>query len=199
MRDATYAILPVPRGIDGNLYAPLAPHPIPVRSELFAPLRAGAHVFCGRITDALAEATSRLPLTMHEIDPDRELMLLRAPTIVEGAIQLAIRHTDVTIHGARVVVVGFGTIGSLLARRLLSLGAEVHVAARNPIQRAAAKADGAGTLVLSELPELAPHLSMVFSTVPSPRCRPRGPRAPSDREPRTRHRAAARPLGPRGG
>ncbi|MGH9244029.1 MAG: dipicolinate synthase subunit DpsA [Acidimicrobiales bacterium] len=167
MRDANYAVLPVPRGIDGNLYAPLAPQHIPVRSELFAPLRVGAHVFCGRITKTLAGATRGLPLTMHEIDPDRELMLLRAPAIVEGAIQLAIQHTDVTIHGAQVAVVGFGTIGSLLARRLLTLGAEVHVAARNPIQRAAARADGARTLILSQLPELALHLDMVFSTVPA--------------------------------
>src|SRR5262245_4206209 len=53
MRGAKYAIFPVPRGVDGNLYALGAPRPIPVRPELFAPLLAGAHVFCGRITDAL--------------------------------------------------------------------------------------------------------------------------------------------------
>ena len=90
-----------------------------------------------------------------------------APAIVEGAIQLAIENTDITINDARVVVVGYGNIGSLLARRLLGLGARVHVAASNPIQRAAAYADGAVPVALEELPALAPTLEMVFSTVPA--------------------------------
>jgi dipicolinate synthase subunit A len=64
-------------------------------------------------------------------------------------------------------VVGFGNIGQLLARTLRGLGARVHVAARNPIQRAGAYADGLLPLTLEELPELAPSLDMVFSTVPA--------------------------------
>jgi dipicolinate synthase subunit A len=167
MRDADYALLPIPRGVDGTLYAPLAAAPIRIDQDLFTPLRHGAHVICGRVTVALEEASRDLPLTMHEYDPDRELMLLRAPAVVEGVLQTAIANTDVTIHGAAVAVVGFGNIGSVLTRRLLALGAEVHVAARNPIQRAAAVADGAKSLPLEGLHELAPRLSMIFSTVPA--------------------------------
>ncbi len=167
MRHADYALLPIPRGVEGTLYAPHAPEPIHVERDLFTLLRPGAHVICGRVTSALADASSDLPLTMHEYDPDRELMLLRAPAVVEGVLQTAIANTDVTIHGATVAVVGFGTIGSVLARRLLALGADVHVAARNPVQRAAALADGARSLTLEELHELAPQLSMIFSTVPA--------------------------------
>ncbi|MGH2680361.1 MAG: dipicolinate synthase subunit DpsA [Actinomycetota bacterium] len=167
MEDADHAFLPIPRGVGDTLYAPDAAEPIRIGRELFAPLRAGAHVFCGRVTDALAEAWGDLPITMHEYDPDRELMLLRAAAIVEGVIQTAIVNTDITIHGASVAVVGFGNIGSVLTRRLLALGADVHVAARNPIQRAAALADGARGLPLEGLAELAPRLSMIFSTVPA--------------------------------
>lgn len=167
MRDADHALLPIPRGVGDTLYAPRATEPIRIGRELFAPLRAGAHVFCGRVTSALAEASSDLPLTMHEYDSDRELMLLRSAAIVEGVEEAAIANTDVTIHGSAVAVVGFGAIGSILTRRLLALGADVHVAARNPVQRAAAAADGARTLPLEELPELAPRLSMIFSTVPA--------------------------------
>lgn len=167
MRGADYALLPVPRGVEGRLYAPDAPEPIRIRPELFAPLQSGAHVFCGRVTDVLADATRDLSLTMHEYDPDRELMLLRAAAIAEGVLEAAIANTEVTIHGAIVAVVGFGNIGSVLTRRLLALGADVHVAARNPIQRAAARAEGARSLSLEELRELAPRLSMIFSTVPA--------------------------------
>jgi dipicolinate synthase subunit A len=167
MQDAGYALLPIPRGVDGALYALQAPEPIRIEEDLFTPLRPGAHVICGRITPILAEASKNLPLTMHEYDPDPELMRLRAAAVVEGVLQTAIANTNVTIHGAAVAVVGFGNIGSVLTRRLLVLGADVHVAARNPIQRAAAVADGARSLPLEGLPQLASQLSMIFSTVPA--------------------------------
>ena len=167
MASADYALLPIPRGVGGTLYAPRAPEPIVVERGLFEPLRPGAHVFCGRVTPALAAASGGLPLTLHEYDPDRELMLERAAAIVEGALEAAIEATDSTIHAAPVAVVGYGTIGSLLARRLLDLGADVHVAARNPVQRAAARAEGARAVTLEDLPELAARVTMLFSAVPA--------------------------------
>jgi dipicolinate synthase subunit A len=167
MREADHALLPIPRGVGGALYAPDTPEPIRVDRALFAPLREGAHVFCGRVTKALADAARGLPITLHAYDPDRELMLLRAAAVVEGALASAIRHTDVTIHGSSVAVVGFGTIGSLLARRLRVLGADVRVVARNPVHWAAATADGMRAASPEDLPELAPSLAMVFSTVPA--------------------------------
>src|SRR5690606_25686438 len=46
--------------------------------------------------------------------------------------------------------------------------ADVHVVARNPVQRAEAYAAGARPAPLERLPELAPRLAAVFSTVPAP-------------------------------
>ena len=167
MRDAHYALLPIPRGVGGSLYAPRAAKPIPIDRELFTPLRPGSHVFCGRVTESLADASRDQPITLHDNDSDHELMLQRAAAIVEGALEAAIANTDITIHGAKVAVVGFGNIGSVLARRLLALGAEVTVAARNPAQRAAARAGGARSVPLEDLAGCASRLSMIFSTVPA--------------------------------
>jgi dipicolinate synthase subunit A len=164
---ADYVLFPIPLGVGLLVYAPHAPAPIVADRALLGVLAPAAHLFCGRATPELRQVATEAGIELHEYDPDRELMLLRAPAIVEGAIHQAIEHTDVTIHAARVVVVGYGTIGSLLARQLRLLGAHVHVAARNPVQRAAAHADGATPLPLEELPALAPALDMVFSTVPA--------------------------------
>lgn len=164
---AHYLFLPIPLGVGLHVYAPHSAEPIIADEAFFSLLAPEAHVFVGRATPELREAAEAAGVHLHEYDPDRELMLLRGPAIVEGAIQLAIENTDVTIHGAEIVVVGYGTIGSLLARRLRDLGARLHVAARNPIQRAAAYADGAQPHPLEELPDLAPSLQMVFSTVPA--------------------------------
>ena len=164
---ARYLLLPIPLGVGTRVYATDAPEPIDADVELLGLLEPGAHLFCGRVTPEIAVAAAEVGVTVHEYDPDRELMLLRGPAIVEGALQLAIAATDVTIHDAEVVVVGHGTIGSLLARTLRALGARVHVAARSPIQRAAARADGCMPLPLEDLAALAPSLDMVFSTVPA--------------------------------
>jgi dipicolinate synthase subunit A len=169
LHGARYALLPIPGiSVEGKLYAPSAPDPIVADDALLEPLAPGAHVVLGAANDALRAAAERRGIGIHEYENDRELMLLRAPAIVEGALAVAIEQTDVTLHAADVCVAGFGTIGSLLARALLALGARVHVAARNPVQRAAAYAAGAVPLPLDELPERAGRLSMLFSTVPAP-------------------------------
>ncbi len=164
---ADYVFFPIPLGVGLQVYAPHAAEPIVADASFFSVLAPQAHLFLGRATRELRDVAGSAGVELHEYDPDRELMLLRAPAIVEGAIQLAIENTDITINDANVVVVGYGTVGSLLARRLRDLGARLHVAARNPVQRAAARADGAQPHTLEELPDLAPDLQMVFSTVPA--------------------------------
>jgi len=64
--------------------------------------------------------------------------------------------------------VGQGTIGTLVTRYMVALGARTHVAARNDVQRAAAHAMGAEAHTLDALPQLAPQLDTVISTVPAP-------------------------------
>lgn len=165
---ARYALFPIP-GIaaDGSLFAPAAPDPIVPDETLLGRLAPGAHVILGAADDKLRAAAAAAGVTLHEYEHDKELMLLRGPAIVEGALQQAIAHTPVTIHGSPVTVVGHGTIGALLARTLVLLGARVTVVARNPVQRAAAYAAGADAVPLEELRDAAARSAVVFSTVPA--------------------------------
>lgn len=169
MRGARYALFPIP-GIaaDGSLFAPAAPAPIVPSAALLGELEPGAHVILGVADAGLRAAAAETGVGISEYEHDVELMLERGPAIVEGALAQAIAHTRVTIHGARVCVVGHGTIGALLARALVLLGARVTVAARNPVQRAAARAAGADAIPLEDLEQLAPSLAMVYSAVPAP-------------------------------
>lgn len=164
---ARYALLPIP-GLDlrGALFAPAAPEPIVPDAELLARMAAPAHVVLGSADDRLRGAAAEVGVTLHEYEHDRELMMLRGPAIVEGAIGLAIELTDVTIHAANVAVVGFGNVGSLLTRTLVALGAHVTVVARDPVQRATAYAIGAEAVPIDALATIAPDTTMLFSTVP---------------------------------
>ena len=167
MRDAHYGLLPIPgMAEDGALYAPHAPGPIVIDRELLGGMAAGAHLILGTADHRLRAAAQATGVGIVEYEQDRELMLRRGPTIVEGALQRIIELTEITIHGATIAVVGQGTIGSLLTRTLVLLGAEVLVAARNPVQRAEAEVTGASAVPLDQLGMHAHRLDMLLSTVP---------------------------------
>ena len=165
---AHVALFPVP-GIseEGALFAPAAPEPIVPGPELLSRMSPGAAILLGRADDRLKAFGAAANVDLIEYEDDQELMLLRAPAVVEGAIQLAIEATDITISGGSIAVVGYGSIGSILVLTLLRLGGRVRVIARNPIQRAHALAVGADVAPLEELIAVAPELDMLFSAVPA--------------------------------
>ena len=166
---ARFALFPIPgMAKDGTLFAPAAPAPIRPDRDLLAVMAPSAHIILGTPDDGLKAACAALGIGLHEYETDTRLMLLRGPAIVEGALKALIEASEVTLHASRIGVVGQGTIGTLVTRTLVLLGAEVTVAARNPVQRAGAWAAGAAAVPLEELPALAPRLDFLVSSVPAP-------------------------------
>ncbi len=70
-------------------------------------LASEAHAFARRATPEFRSAARRPGFELHDYDPDRELMLLRGPAIVEGASSLAsrTRRSPSTTRASVVVVV----------------------------------------------------------------------------------------------
>jgi dipicolinate synthase subunit A len=168
LKGARFALFPIP-GISasGALFAPAAPAPIVPDRAMLAGMAPRAHIILGWADTNLKAHAEALSIKLHEYEWDRSLMLQRTPAIIEGLLKIVIENTAITIHNANACVVGQGTIGAVLARYLVALGAHTHVAARNPEQRAAAYVAGATPHTLDELPELAPRLDFIFSTVPT--------------------------------
>jgi Glutamyl-tRNA reductase len=165
---ADIALFPIP-GIapDGALFAPQSPERIIPNGDTLAGMRKPAHIVLGWADPKLKAHCEALGIGLHEYEWDEDLMLLRGPAIVEGMLKVLIENTDITIHKARICLVGQGTIGSLATRTLIGLGAYVHVAARNPVQRASAYAMGAEPHELSELPDVLPTTDIVIASVPA--------------------------------
>ena len=168
LKGARFALFPIP-GISasGALFAPTASAPIIPDRAMLAGMAPRAHIILGWGDNNLKAHAEALSIKLHEYEWDRSLMLQRTPAIIEGLLKIVIENTAITIHNAHACVVGQGTIGAVLARYLVALGAHTHVAARNPEQRAAAYVAGATPHTLEELPALAPGLDFIFSTVPT--------------------------------
>ena len=168
LKGARFALFPIP-GISasGALFAPAAPAPIVPDRAILAGMVPHAHIILGWADTNLKANAEALSIKLHEYEWDRSLMLQRTPAIIEGLLKIVIENTAITIHNANTCVVGQGTIGTVLARYLVALGAHTHVAARNPEQRAAAYVAGATPHTLDALRELAPRLDFIFSTVPT--------------------------------
>ncbi len=165
---ANVALFPIPgMSAAGTLFAPSAPAPIIPDRAMLSGMRQPAHIILGWANDALKAYCQDLGITLHEYEWDVELMFLRTPAIVEGLLKVIIENTEITIHKSRVCVVGQGTIGFVVARTMIALGAHTYVAARNPVQRAAAYAAGAEVLALSDLGSLAAQLDTIISSVPN--------------------------------
>ena len=90
---------------------------------------------------------------------------MNAVPTAEGAIQLAMEELPVTIDGAKCLITGYGRVGRTLSKRLVSLGAQVTVAARKFADLAWAKSTGCETLELENLAD-AGDFDVIFNTVP---------------------------------
>lgn len=97
-----------------------------------------------------------------------DLAIRNAVPTCEGALQLAMEHTEHTIQDSRCLVIGYGRIGEMLARKLQALGAKVTVSARSA--RDFARIESAGMRVL-DTRYLAGRLTpfhIIFNTAPAP-------------------------------
>ncbi len=164
---AEIALFPIP-GIapDGALFAPFTDERIIPDRAMLSAMKPDPHIILGWPDAKLKTLCEELKIEYFEYEYDRDLMLLRGPAIVEGMLKVIIENTDITIHKANIVMVGYGTIGELAARTLVALGANVTVAARDPVQRAAAYAAGAENAELSNLAAILPEADILVNSVP---------------------------------
>ena len=150
----------------GLLNAPLSvlEHPLlPILDQL-----SPRQFLCGGRVDPETEELAReRGLIIHDYFAREELAVANAVPTAEGAVQLAMEHLPITIHGSKVLVIGFGRVGRLTAQRFQALGARVSVAARRYDQLAWAQAMGYGGEHLGQLKDWLCGYDLIVNTVPA--------------------------------
>lgn len=165
MSDCVVLPLPTEAG-KGLLNSPLSAAPL-LLEEVFSALRPGQIVCAGRVSPDVADLAMRHGLTLHDYFLREELAVANAVPTAEGAVQIAMEELPITLHGARVLVIGYGKLGKLAAHRFAALGAKVSVSARRFDDLAWAEAMGYGVEQTGRLVGWLCGYDLVVNTVPA--------------------------------
>ena len=160
-------ILPLPAaGEGGVLNAPLSDRKVPL-SAVVERLRPGQLLCGGKLTEKLIQAAQEKGCRVFDYFAREELAVKNAVPTVEGAIQIAMEELPTTLFGSRVLVIGYGRIGRLLAHRLKGLGARVTVSARSYRDLAWIEAMGCCAEHTDQLAGWLCSYDLIFNTVPA--------------------------------
>ena len=95
-----------------------------------------------------------------------EFTVLNTIATAEGTIQIAMEETQKTVHGSKVLILGFGRIGKVLAKMLDGIGAKVYCEARKNEDISWIKAYGYEPIYLNELNENLGKFDIIINTIP---------------------------------
>lgn len=163
---ADILIFAMPMCIGTKINAPFSECEIDV-TDILERLSTKTIVFGGKIPEGVKSILNKKKINYWDYLEREELALKNAVATAEGALEIAIRETPITIHNSDCVVVGYGRIGKILSRTLKSMGAKVTVLARRIQVRAEAEIDGFAAKNISELSGVAVDSDIIFNTVPS--------------------------------
>lgn len=156
---------PIPFSSNGiNINAPFSEKEISIR-ELMHYLNAKI-LIAGSISPDIYDMANDEYIEIIDIMKREELAVLNTISTAEGAIEIAIANTNKIIHGSNTLILGFGRIGKVLARKMAGLSARVTCAARKDEDLAWIKAYGHRATNINFLGENLSEFDIIINTVP---------------------------------
>lgn len=123
-------------------------------------------VFGGVIKDKLLTGMQKKGIKYFDFMQSEEFAILNTIPTVEGAIEIAIKETDITLHGANILILGFGRIGKLLAKTLKGFESKIELAARKDEDFAWIDTYGYRKITYDKLDDKLDEYDIIFNTVP---------------------------------
>ncbi|MBR8659438.1 dipicolinate synthase subunit DpsA [Brevibacillus sp. NL20B1] len=167
LRDVDALILPVVgTDDDGYVESIFCSKPLRLLEEHAASLQKHCVVYTGMAKPYLRQLLAASQITLVELLDRDDVAIYNSIPTVEGALMMAIQHTDITIHGSQAIVLGLGRTGMSMARALHALGARVKVGARRQEHLARIYEMGLTPFHFSELKQQVTNADFIFNTVP---------------------------------
>ncbi len=108
-------------------------------------------IYSGISNSYLNEITKEANRDLIQLFQRDDVAIYNSIPTVEGTIMMAIQHTDFTIHGSNIAILGLGRVGMSVARTFHALGAKVKVGARKSEHLARITEMGLAAFHLSDL------------------------------------------------
>ncbi len=164
MENTEIVIGPIPFSSNGkDINSPFSDKIISIR-ELMHIINAKI-LIAGSITPEIYDLANDEYIEIIDIMKREELAVLNTISTAEGAIEIAISNTNKIIHGSEILILGFGRIGKVLAKKLAGLSAIVTCAARKDEDLAWVKAYGYKYTNINSLGDLSKY-DIIINTVP---------------------------------
>lgn len=120
----------------------------------------------GSINDKSYELLSKSYGKVIDVMKREELVILNTVATAEGAIEVAIKNTDTILLGSKVLVLGFGRVGKVVARKFYEMSSKVTCAARKSTDLAWIRAFGYEAVNINELKTDIKKFDIIINTVP---------------------------------
>lgn len=163
VEDSEIIVLGIPVMQDNDLIKASVPTSL---THLLTCINENQKVYGGVIKDKLLSGLQKKNIEYFDFMKSEEFAIMNTIPTVEGAIEFAIRETNITLHDANVLVLGFGRIGKLLSKILKDLGSKVEVTARKQEDFAWIDTYGYAKVKYSELDERLEKYDIIFNTIP---------------------------------
>ncbi|MBO5415877.1 MAG: hypothetical protein J6A83_04535 [Clostridia bacterium] len=165
-------ILPLPSSVDGvSINCPLyEPSERPKLSEILRHIPDGCLIFGGKLPESFVRSAEQKGFCVKDYFESEDFQIKNAYTTAEAALSVAMNRLDRNIRGSRIAITGYGRIAKHLCSLLLSLGADVTVAARRESDLFWAESFGCKTLRITPakgcLSPLQSGYDVIYNTVP---------------------------------
>jgi dipicolinate synthase subunit A len=126
-----------------------------------------AKIYTGMAKPYLKAICAKQQIALVELFERDDVAIYNSIPTAEGAVMLAMQHTDFTIHGSTSIVLGFGRTGITMARLLQGFGAKVLVGVRREEHYARAFEMNFQPFYTKDLHANVGNADLVFNTVPS--------------------------------
>ena len=129
IKQAKTVIGPIPFSKDGeNINAEFSKNIIPIK-RLIKSLN-GKTLIAGAINKNVYKLAKENNVKIVDLMDNERLTVLNTIATAEGAIEIAIKKTDRVLQGSKTLILGFGRVGKVVARKFASLNSHVTCAAR---------------------------------------------------------------------
>lgn len=125
-------------------------------------------LFSGIARPYLKNLCEKHQIQLFELMQRNDVAIYNSIPTVEGALMMAIQHTDITIHDSITIVLGLGRVGKSLARVLHAIGAHVRIGVRHTDDMARAFEMGLKPFHMNDLTEEVKDADLIFNTIPHP-------------------------------